>query len=459
MVLLIVFFDRLAPTTLQVGGLLPSVLGALVASVLGFAFLFEAPALLGLRTRRTLPELATRTFGQHGARLVPDVVLGLAQVVWFAVTIHYAVDLSLRSLVAARLLDSGVLDTARVGAIQVPGLAFQATVLLWILPAVILGPILVHLVAAVLYAYAVFPAIVFGVLMIWFLRGLPGYQPPPADPRASWQAFAMMIQLVFGYLATAGLGGADWGAMSRARRDVHLGGMVGVALAPTVVVSVALVTVAGFLGRHPAAAATYSAALLQGIGGWPGAALMMTFTFALLGPTCYMPTGFCRLFAAAWPGPRRWVWPLVGAGLAWPLVASGRAGHLETIFGLLGAAVAPIAGALAADWLRDRGGWPGPRRGFNPAGLLAWLVGCAVGLIPYLGPMLGAARLARVQPAAVLAFLAAFVIQGALGLFRVESPTVTDSSSGLPPYQGGIEGGSGLNASRTQEEPPPTPPW
>ena len=54
-----------------------------------------------------------------------------------------------------------------------------------------------------------------------------------------------MIQLIFGFFATAGLAAADWGAVSRDASDIRLGGWVGVAFGSWLVATLALMTVAG----------------------------------------------------------------------------------------------------------------------------------------------------------------------------------------------------------------------
>ena len=83
--------------------------------------------------------------------------------------------------------------------------------------------------------------------------------------------------------------------------------------------------------------------------------------------------------------------------------------------------VAFLCGAMAADFALRRGRWTGPRRGINPAGLLAWALGLATGLTPILGRALGSDRLARFQPASLAAFGVAFVAYALLSLVRLES--------------------------------------
>ena len=113
-------------------------------------------------------------------------------------------------------------------------------------------------------------------------------------------------------------------------------------------------------------------------------------------------------------------WTILGAGLAWLLVSSGRVNRLLDVFSLVGGLVAPAAGALAADYVRSRGVWPGPRRGYNVPGLLAWLLGSSLALMPMLGR-------ASFQPAAVFGFLTAFL------MFLIASALGAGSAAGALP--------------------------
>ena len=78
----------------------------------------------------------------------------------------------------------------------------------------------------------------------------------------------------------------------------------------SLVASLALVTVAGALGRaaaeappptDPTAFVYHRAVLEEGIGGVAGCVLTMIFCLALLGPSCYAPTVFRARFAEALP--------------------------------------------------------------------------------------------------------------------------------------------------------------
>src|SRR3954447_11873666 len=81
----VAFFDQLGRRTLAIGGLRPSVLGAAAAGLLCYVLLYYVPAMWGFRSGKPLTTLGTSTFGVTGSIWITDVLMGLAQVVWFAV--------------------------------------------------------------------------------------------------------------------------------------------------------------------------------------------------------------------------------------------------------------------------------------------------------------------------------------------------------------------------------------
>jgi cytosine permease len=315
------------------------------------------------------------------------------------------------------------------------------TSLAWSIAGALVGVYLVRVIAALMKVFPVFPAAMLATAMILTIKGLGDFRPSGIDPesagpvpQAGPHAAAMVMQLVFGFFATAGAASADWGAASRDARDVRLGGWVGVAFASWVVATLAMLTIAGALGMSPpavvrvrppsASALTFHDVVRDRIGGRLGGVMLLVFGLASMAPAVYASHVFGHRFAAAWPRLSRLRWTLVGAVAAWPLVATGLAGRLEPIFGIMGAASAPLVGAIAADYSRTRGIWPGPRRGVNQAGLVAWAVGLTVGLLPTVAHAWGRADTWRLQPAAVLAFLAGYVVYLVLARFGAESPVV-----------------------------------
>ena len=119
---------------------------------------------------------------------------------------------------------------------------------------------------------------------------------------------------------------------------------------------------------------------------------------------------------------------------AWFLVVGGWHERTAAVFTVLGALYAPIAGAMVADASRQRRtDWPGPRSGTSKAGLLAWAAGSAVGLIPVVARTLGLEALGRFTPAALFAFVTAFVVYrlaAALGLEPARTASTQPSQGG-----------------------------
>ncbi len=152
--------------------------------------------------------------------------------------------------------------------------------------------------------------------------------------------------------------------------------------------------------------------------------MFLVFGLASLAPACFAAHVYGHRFASAWSGLSRIRWTLLGTAAAYPLIATGLGLRLEAIFTLMGATIAPMAGAIAGDYLANRGDWPGPRRGVNPSGLVAWAAGLAVGLVPLVAGARGWSALERFQPASVFAFLAALGVFAALARVGVQPPTV-----------------------------------
>lgn len=467
--LLVIYLDQLTGRTLAVGGVGPTLLGLTAGGVLAFLLLFYPSAIWGLRTRRPFEGVATATFGTTGARWLSRGVIGLVEVVWFAVALYYAIDLTGRALAAYGLLDFGQLMPVDLGGRAVSSPLFLWMALAWSIASALIGTIAFRLVAAVMAGYQPFVALGIGLVAAWSLSGAPGYQAPGLDLSTGTlaidpapQAFWMALQLVFGYTATFGLLAADWGAASRDSDDVRWGGFVGVALASVVLGTLAVLIVAGFNGREgsippeasaqlrladalhqrrpEAAVAPLRAAVVEGgafnytlrgvisrsLSGLPAGTMLMILNLGLLGPACFAPFIIGQRLSPLRPGWPRWIWPVLGALATWPLIALRLPERLDIVFGLLGALTAPLAGALAADSLRHRGAWPGPRLGLNPPGLIASLAGLLVGLIPLLGPALGQPTWERFQPASLLAFAVGFVVYFTLALVGLEAPAMPE---------------------------------
>jgi len=244
---------------------------------------------------------------------------------------------------------------------------------------------------------------------------------------------ARLFQLIFGGFALSGLMGVEWGMAVSKRRDVRIGGWLGIILAGSYCAVMALLTVAGALGQStpgmlpagddvPAFPLSFHWAVFVGIGGIKAGAILNLFGLATLAPGCYSAWTFSRRLSMHWPAIGLVPWARIGGVLAFALIATSWAGRLEEIFNLMGAIFASAVGALVADALRQKGQWHGVRRGWNPAGLLAWGLGMAVGLVPVLGALFDWSAARRFQPAALYAFLTSAGLYLALAALGLERP-------------------------------------
>ncbi len=452
----IVYFDQLGLRALPVGGLMWSVLGAAAAGPLCYLLLFRVPASWGQATGRALPELAASTFGEAGARWVPGLLLGLAEIAWFSVSVSYATDLTLRGLAEVRFLDEGAFRPMSMGSLRLKAPIFLATALLWSLIAGLIGRKFVRLVAAIMYVFPVFPAILLGGAMFAMLGGLRTFAPTGVDPlgwnipesRAGVWSMMLVVQLILGFSAMACVMGADWGAATTSARDVRVGGAVAVGFAPVVIATIALVAVAGFQGRVSPAPiaiegssspldvrtprprgsvseirtigtppeATFRAILTDGIGGKVACGMLMIFGAMALAPAVFSAYVFGQRLNASLPSLSRFKWTLVGIGLSLPMTAVGLFDRLEPVFTVMGALFAPIAACMTAEFVRHKGHWPGPRAGANLPGMLGWAAGLVVGLLPFAG-----GRFRTLQPATFWSFLAAFATYSLVAIIVGES--------------------------------------
>jgi purine-cytosine permease-like protein len=279
-----------------------------------------------------------------------------------------------------------------------------------------------------------------------------------------------MVQLIFAFFATQGVLGIDWGRVSRDRRDIQAGGWVGIVAAAPVIATIALLIVAGAIGKTPQTApapATLSPSpagsapaparqgaltggsaasipddwrrfsvvnvLQHGLGGVAGGTLLIILSLGLLGPACYTPHLIARFASGVIAGPPRWCWSLLGAVATWPLLLVRAPARLDLMFDALGALGAPLAGALCADRLRRRGAWRGPRPGINPPGALAWLAGLIAGALPWIAPRIGLPAGRSIAVPAVLAYLTAFAVYWLCALAGLERAPLTGEPEARQP--------------------------
>jgi cytosine permease len=388
------FFDPLWRHDITRAGLAWLAGSALVAALLCYGLFYYPAAMWGYRTGRGLGVVAASTFGTIGSDWLTGVALAAGEIVWYAVAIDYGIQATFLGLVTCGLLPANVLASWPVGPALLRGPVALCAAAFWIFITGMASLLrLTGVIAALMKVYSPVALALLTIAAIWVFPGLSAFQVDEglaARPDRVVHAHLSAIPIFTGFFAMVGLMSVEWGAASARRRDVVVGGLLGIVLAGTWTAVMSLLVVAGAIGRlraaHPVGTAAVTAppwwsfrwAVANGIGGTPAAVILILFGLAALAPACFSSYVLIRKLFARWPRIPRIDWGWIGCTLAFALVATGWPGRLEAVDHVMGLIFAPAAGAMAGDYFSQRGNWAGVRRGFHPPGLIAGAIGVAV---------------------------------------------------------------------------------
>ncbi len=386
----VAFYQAIAEGTLERGGPWVSLAALVVAGLASFALYYYVPAMLGMKTGYPLYVVGSSTFGTTGGYLMPGLLMGLLQVGWFSVS----------TFIAARFILSGL---GRGAAPMTP--AFAAAAVAWGYTMAYVGVKGIRHVARLATWLSLVPFVMILIVFAKTAAGLSAYSATRPEPLA---AFALILQIVIGFFATAGAAGADFGMSNRDERDVRLGGLTGIALAIVYAGGLPLLSVAGAHGLDPAFESYAYDAVLKSLGGLLASSMFLLFALASIPSACFCAFIAGNSFATMIPAVPRLASTMAAVTVAVVLAVTGAAENLVGFFSIVGASFGPICGAMAADYLLAGRRWAGPRRGVNLAGYGAWAVGFLVGILPFL-PLPAETR-NLVQPAALYSFLAGFLV-------------------------------------------------
>jgi cytosine permease len=405
----VAFYQFIALNAIDRASLGLCILALAVAGLLSFGLYYYAPAMLGMKTGLPLYVVGSSTFGTTGGYLMPGLLMGLLQIGWFAVGTYFAA----KFIISGLGLDAG------------PGsLLFTVIAVIWGYTMAYIGAKGIQYVAKV----AIYlNGIAFLMVLLVFLRTVGGVEAHRVDPAkaAPFAVFALLIQVVVGFFATAGAAGADFGMNSRDARDVRLGGLFGIALAILYAAGLPLLSVAGAQGMNPGLNSFSYDAAIGTIGGVLATAMFLLFAITSIPSACFCAFIAGNSFATMIPGVKRVSSMMVGMTVAIVLAITGVAQNLIGFFTIVGASFGPICGAMAADYLLSRKKWAGPRAGINFAGYGAWALGFVVGILPFL-PVSDSIRSAA-QPAVVYSFLTGFVVYAVLAKLGLEPAPVAEA--------------------------------
>lgn len=382
----VVFYINIAVGTLSQASLGICFLGLLVAGLLCFALYYYAPAMLGMKTGQPLYVVGASTFGARGGYLMPGLLMGVLQIGWFAVATYFA----------AQYIGEGLHSSSR--------LLFTIVAIVW---GYVLAWVAIKGIGHVAKVAQVLNWVPLAMILIVFFatrKGIAQYHPATQH---SGEAFALMLEIVIGFFATAGAAGADFGINSRDRRDVAWGGLIGIVLAIVVAGGLPLLSIAGAYGSGAVTTFDYTATI-QSVGALSGV------IFFLFAAASLVPTSFCAFIAAnsfgtMLPKVPKALSTLIGVTVGVLLAITGVVANLIAFFVIIGASFGPICGAMAADYLLAGRTWSGPRAGINWAGYAAWALGFLVGIAQHL-PGVPAAWKQADHPAVLFSFIVGFVV-------------------------------------------------
>jgi cytosine permease len=275
------------------GGTLAQGLGAaflgLIAAALVCHFLFYlAPGMLGLKTGLPLYIVGTSTYGAQGGFLMPGFLMGVLQFGWVAVNAFFA----------------GILLCAPFG-YGFPSVPHAVVAAAWVVLGVFMGIKGIKYVASVATYLPLIPLAILIILLVKTIGGVGSFdsqalvkaceQSAPASigVQPALTAFGVVALLgtyIVGFFATAGAAGTDFGMNNRNAKDVHLGGLVGIALSTVFAGGIALLIVAGaYGGGMVSSGAVMEPTRLMGaiVGDKAAAVFMYLLAIAAFPPICF----------------------------------------------------------------------------------------------------------------------------------------------------------------------------
>jgi len=401
-------------------GLGVAILGLVLAALICHFLFYLVPGMMGMKTGLPLYIVGTSTYGAQGGFLMPGLLMGVLQFGWLAVNGYYA-----GLLLVMRFLEEGKAE------LSVPHLVVSSV---WIILGAFMGVKGIKYVARVATYLPLIPLAILVILCVATIGGVGSFdsqalvkasqtaKPDSLAPLGIFPILALLATYVVGFFATAGAAGADFGMNNRHAKDVHLGGLVGVALSTVFAGGVALLIVAGAYGSGLVSSnGVIEPPRLMGdiVGKDTAAVFMYLLAIAAFPPACFSAFIAANSFKTVLPNVK----PLITCGLgtiaAIVLVVLGMAGKAIDVFSVIGASFGPVCGAMMADYLLSGCKWPGPRAGFNPAGWISWVLGFAVGAADFIPATKG-----MVPCPPVAAFVVGFILYLILAKIGLQSKTL-----------------------------------
>lgn len=425
-----VFWNSMSSNGLSVGGLGATLLGIVIGALICHFLFFYVPGLLGMSTGLPLYIVGTSTFGAVGGLLMPGFLMGALQFGWLGVNAWGSSDALAKGFGA-------------------PGL-YVPLVIIWTVLAAFVGLKGIQYVAKVATYLPLIPLVVLLVGLVMFAGSAGDYKPVPtvaeavggASSGGGLKAMLIMIGAIVGFFATAGAAGVDICTSNRDKRDVSMGGIVGIVIAIIFTAGISVIAVAGAkaAGVIDPSVTNMTDALQKKLSPGLYAAIMIGLTLASFPGACFSSFIAANSFKTTLPKVNPFVSVGIGAVVSIIIAVTGWAAKLPSVFGLIGASFGPIVGAMVVDYFLSGKQWSGPRAGFNPAGWIAWLIGFIVGILP--NEMLPAGVRVNVPCAPVAAFIvgaAVYFVCAKMGMLSQLVPLPAKSGAQASPQTAGAK--------------------
>lgn len=403
-------------------GIGAALLGLVVAALLCHFLFYLVPGLLGLKTGLPLYVVGTSTYGTQGGFLMPGFLMGVLQFGWLGVNAYFSAQ-ALAPLVGGNAV------------------AVKILAILWAAFAAFVGLKGIQYVAKVATFLPLIPLAILIIMLLKTLGGIGSFDPAKfvtagvtaSNGQGSGLDFlgviALSMSFVIGFFATAGAAGVDFGTNSRDKKDVQMGGLMGIALAAIISAGAAILIAAGAFGKTGSYAMNPAdPKFMGGIMGSQGAGVVMGILLAVAAfpSACFSAFIAANSFKTTLPTVNPFV--SVGAGtiVSIILAVTGWAGRAGAVFTVIGASFGPICGAMLVDYLLAGGKWAGPRKGWNVAGWVSWAIGFIVGIAPLVG-------IANIPAAPLVAFIVGAVVYFILAKAGLQPPVVEMAGAASSP--------------------------
>ncbi len=448
-------------------GVLPALVGVVVAALIIHFLFYLVPGLLGMKTGLPLYVVGTSTYGVQGGLFMPGFFMGILQFFWLGFNAFFVSD------ILCRCFNIG-LDAS--GNTIIPGPVHGSIAIVFACVAAFVGLKGIQYVAQVATYLPIIPVVVLLILLFATIGGIGSFDAnklaeieaehqaaaaakekadeaekadaeakpveaeeakEPAKPMGAIGVIIALIVCIVGFFATAGAAGVDIAMNAKDEQNVQMGGLVGIAGATILSGCLSVLIVAGYYGGLEGSPPDVKDILnpvqiMKGgiLGAGFANVLMILLAVSSFPAACFSSLIAANSFKTTLPNVNPFISVGIGAAVACVLAVSGFAGNAAGIFVLIGASFGPVCGAMVADYLLAGMKWPGPRAGFNLAGWISWFVGFVVGAPDLFAMIPGLSFLKGSIPCPPMAaFIVGFVLYVILAKAGLEGETLSMPAS------------------------------